>query len=277
VGSYPTKGKGMDDAIEQHIAGVEAAYRQLIIGVGSRLEGGAKLWGQFTDAVASYRKPARSAYSAVYERVNELAIARILLADPTITDCRITYEPRIAADDRRIDFVVPDVKAGNLYIEVKTVRPSAKDTDENWNKCKQRRERHTAHVHYVVEKQWLGAEIYGNSFSARSKFMEYTCDFERRLAGASKVQPGRGLLVFCGTGMQWRRSELEDFSDFYHTGKHRRDDPFARMEAEALSKGGIQLQRNIVAFGYMKRPDHCLEAEKWIADLRGPVIEQPGC
>lgn len=262
----------MCDEAERHIAAVEAAYRPLITGRGSRLEGGTKLWCQFTDAVASYRKRGRSAFAAVYERINELAIARILLADETLAECRIVYEPQIAADDRRIDFVVPDVEGGNLYIEVKTVRPSAEDTDANWNKYEQRRERHPEHVHYVVEKGWLGAEIYGNSFSARSKFMKYTCDFEPRLADASKVQPGRGLLIFCGTGMQWHRSELEDFADFYHAGRHRQDDPFANMEAEALRTDDIQLQRNISAFGFIKRPMNSLTAEDWIADVRGPPL-----
>lgn len=260
----------MCDEIDQHIAAVEAAYRPLVTGYGSRLEGGAMLWRHFTDALATYRNCGRSAWAAVYERINELAVARILLAEQTLANCRIAYEPQIAEDDRRIDFVVPDVGAGSLYIEVKTVRPTTKNNEENWNKYEERSERHTERVHYAVEKDWLGAEIYGNSFSARSKFMEYTRDFEPRLADASIVEPGQGLLIFCGTGMQWHRSELEDFADFYHTGKHRQDDPFAGMEVHALSNGDIQLKRNIANFGFMKRPMDSLTAEEWMADVRGP-------
>ena len=118
----------------------------------------------------------------------------------------------------------------------------------------------------------MGAAIYGNSFSARSKFMEYVRDFEPRLAEANIVQPGRGVLVFCGTGMEWHRSELEDFADFYHVGKHRQDDPFAAMEADALGDGSKPpLQRNIAAIGFLKRHMGTTTGEDWTADLRGPA------
>ncbi len=261
----------MSDEIEEHIAAVEAAYAPLITGENSRLEGGAKLWGQFTDAVASYRKRCGTAFAAIYERIDELAIARILLGDSSLVSCRILYEPKITADDRRIDFVVPDAEGSSLYIEVKTVRPTAKDTEQNWHKYEERREHHTANVKYIVEQEWMGAAIYGNSFSARSKFMEYVRDFEPRLANANMVQPGRGLLVFCGTGMEWHRSELEDFADFYRTGKHREDDPFAAMKAEALRDGEKALQRNVAAFGFLNRPMVSTTGEEWAADLRGPM------
>jgi hypothetical protein len=263
---------GMCDEIEQHIAAVEAFYGPLITDSDSRLEGGTKLWAQFTDAVAAYRKHGKAAFTAVIERVNELAVARIILNDPSLPSCKVFYEPQIAADDRRIDFVVPAAEGGSLYIEVKTVRPTAGDSEENWQKYEARKERHTENVSYLVDKNWLGAAIYGNSFSARSKFMQYTRDFEARLAEAHKVQPGRGFLVFCGSGMEWHRSELEDFADFYLTGRHRQDDPFAKMEAEALTKGSIELKRNIAAFGFVKRPMDCITEEKWIADVRGPLL-----
>lgn len=80
-----------------------------------------------------------------------------------------------------------------------------------------------------------------------------------------------GLFVFCGTGMEWHRSELEDFADFYRNGKHRLDDPFVAMEAEAIHEGGAPLLHNIVAFGFLKRPMVSPIGEEWVADLRGPV------
>ncbi|MGB6325878.1 MAG: hypothetical protein WBG11_08910 [Methylocella sp.] len=262
----------MTEWIEQHIAAVEAHYELLITGSDSRLEGGGKLWGQFTNAVKSYRERDKAEFSAVIERVNELAVARILLGDPTLTGRKILYEPQIAADDhRKIDFVVPDVEDGSLYIEVKTVRPIAKDPEQKWKQYEKCKQNHTENVSYIVGKERLGAQIYGNSFSARTKFMDYTRKFEPRLAEAVKVQPGRSVLVFCGTGWEWHRSELEDFADFYLTGRYRQDDPFATMEAhEAFTKGSIAVQRNIVAFGFVKRPIDSITEEEWIADVRGP-------
>jgi hypothetical protein len=262
----------MSDTIERHITAVAAAYRPLIIPDGSRLERGSKLWGQFTDAIAAYRRQGKDRLPALIERVNEMAVARILINDPTFAPGKILYEPRIAVDDRRIDFVVREAEGGSLYIEVKTVRPTANDSEDNWEKYETRKERHTEHVTYHVEKRWMGTTIYGNSFSARSKFMEYTLDFETRLAEADKVQPGRGMLVFCGGGLEWHLSELKDFADFYLTGRHRLDDPFAKMEADHLRKGNIELKRNIAAFGFMKRPMNCITEEEWIPDVRGPIL-----
>jgi hypothetical protein len=262
----------MCDEVEQHIAAVEAFYGPLIIDSASRLEGGTKLWAQFRDAVPAYRKPGKGAFTAVIERVNELAVCRIILCDPSIASCKVFYEPHIAADDCRIDFVVPAAVGGSLYIEVKTVRPTAEDSEENWQKYEARKKRHSENVNYLVDKNWLGAAIYGNAFSARPKFIQYERAFEARLAEADKVSTGRGLLVFCGTGMEWIHSEIEDFADFYLRGRHRQDDPFAEMEAEAPTKGSIEPKHNIAAFGFLKRPMDCITAENWIPDVRGPLL-----
>jgi hypothetical protein len=164
------------------------------VGDDSRLKGGARLWGQFEDAVASYRG-GRTTFAAVYERINELAVARLLLIDHSRR--QILYEPPIAADGSRVDFVVPGAVGGNLYTEVKSVRPTTEDSEENWRKFEKRREYHPTNVKYVVARRCWGRD-YGNSFSARSKFLEYVYDFEPKLAAANSVQPGRGRLVFCG-------------------------------------------------------------------------------
>jgi hypothetical protein len=60
--------------------------------------------------------------------------------------------------------------------------------------------------------------------------------------------------VFCGTAWGWHRSHLEDFADFYRTGKHREDEAFADMEAADLRSGRKPpLQHNIAGFGFLKR------------------------
>jgi hypothetical protein len=258
----------VSEEVEQHLAAVETTYAPLIVG-DDRLKGGARLWGQFEDAVASYRG-GRTTFAAVYERINELAVARLLLIDHP--QCQILYEPPIAADGSRVDFVVPGAVGGNLYTEVKTVRPTTEDSEENWRKFEKRREYHPANVKYVVAREMLGAEIYGNSFSARSKFLEYVYDFEPKLAATNSVQPGRGWLIFCGTAWGWHRSHLEDFADFYRTGKHREDDAFADMEAADLRSGRRPpLQHNIAGFGFLKRHMDDTTGEGWTPDVRGPT------
>src|SRR5262249_46226071 len=141
----------------------------------------------------------------------------------------------------------------NAYIEVKTVHPRTEDSEENLRKFEKRRELHPQNVHYIVSSSWLGAAIYGNSFSSRSKFMEYTLEFEDKLVKAKEIRSGDGVLVFCGNGFAWHRDELEDFAHFYRTDQHRSDDPFSRMERHAIVSGEITLRRNITALGYLKR------------------------
>jgi hypothetical protein len=65
----------------------------------------------------------------------------------------------------------------------------------------------------------MGAAIFGNSFAARSSFLKYILETEAKLASHVAVQPGRGVLVFCGDGFGWDTSELEDFADFYRLGR----------------------------------------------------------
>jgi hypothetical protein len=71
--------------------------------------------------------------------------------------------------------------------------------------------------------------------------------------------------------MEWHRSELEDFADFCRTGKHRQDDAFAAMEAEALRDCSKLLQRNVAAIDFLKRPMDSTTGEEWIADLHCPA------
>jgi hypothetical protein len=98
---------------------------------------------------------------------------------------------------------------------------------------------------FIAHKDWMGGRVYGNTFAPRSRILEYTPDFETRLTEAKKITPGPGLLVFCGNGVRWHRSNLEDFADFYHAAKHRQDDPFALMEDDHIKKEKLQIARNV--------------------------------
>ncbi len=206
--------------------------------------------------------------AALIERVNELAVAQLILNAPAL-EGDPHYEPDIIPDRRRIDFVAIG-STENTYIEVKTVNPRADDSDANWQKHVERREHHPENVHYIVDKGWLGAELYGKSFSARAHFLNYTFQFETRLAAAKAVHQGAGLLVFSRAGFAWHLSELEDFADFYLTGTHRADDPFAPMERHGLQAKKIELQRNISAFGFVKRGVDRTAAEQCLMPVRGP-------
>ncbi len=225
--------------LDYFVAAVRAEYHQPIT---TRLLRGDVLWAQWEEAVASCRADPKGDDRQIAEKVNELAVAKVLLDDETITG-PITYEPDFLPGGRKIDFVV-DRGNDNIYVELKTVGPRTADTDEAWQKFIGRRKHHPDNVNFVVEKEWMGGAIYGNAFASRAHFLDYTGDFETRLAAAKAIKPGPGILVFCGTGFAWHRSNLEDFADFYLTGVHRGDDPFALMEQHAIKEKKIKLLRS---------------------------------
>jgi hypothetical protein len=256
--------------IEEHIAAVETFYRPTILGPTSRLKSGAKLWRQYQEARNAYRRGATD-FLPVYERINEMAAAHVLLSDPMLHGATIAYEMPIAADGSLIDFTVSCPDGPTLYIEVKTVHPRTEDSEATWAAHKKRSAYHPEHVNYIVHKGWLGGKLYGNSFSARGSFMTNSRQFEDRLAAANEVWPGEGVLWVCGTGFEWHPSELEDFVDFCRLGAHREDDPFAKMENHALAERSIELRRNIGKFAYIKRPMNHVTPERWYSNVQGPT------
>jgi hypothetical protein len=259
----------MSHEIEGHIAAIYRAYEPLILG--ARLTGGSRLWAQFEHAVSAWRQHGRPQVTGIIERVNELAMAKYLLADPHIPDAEIQYEPEVIAGGARFDFVVPDYQGTTLYVEVKTVHPRTEDTERNWRKVEARQRHLSPGNHYVVAKEWMGATIFGNSFSARSSFLGYALETEDKLEAAHAVRPGRCVLVFCGNGFPWHVSELEDFADFYRTSLHRFDDPLAAMEQHHMTQHQLTLHRTIEAFAAMIRPDDSTEPTKWVYPVRGPI------
>jgi hypothetical protein len=95
----------MPAGIESHIAAVEALYKPLVMGEAVRFHGGTKLWKQFEKAANVCRAGNPAGIAALIERVNDLAVARLIPRDPSLED-GLQYEPDLIADGRRIDFVV---------------------------------------------------------------------------------------------------------------------------------------------------------------------------
>jgi len=116
----------------------------------------------------------------------------------------------------------------------------------------------------------MGATIFGNSFKARSSFLNYTLETEAKLKDHIAFRPGRAVLVFCGTGFAWHVSELEDFADFYRSGRHRIDDPFGKMERHAMEHCGPGPSRTLDGFAAMMRKHDEVDAGRWVYPVRGP-------
>jgi hypothetical protein len=212
-------------------------------------------------------KPSPKRILAIIERVNELVVAGVLLKDSSIV--KLEYEPRLTGSEGRIDFRLGLDVGKDGHAEVKTVQPQTDDTDENWEKYEERRELFTPNANFIVQKEWMGVQLFGRSFSARAAFMRYTLEFEEKLHAVQATSPGGGCLIFCGNGIDWHPSQLEDFADFYRTGKHRPDDPFGTMEAHHMQENGITLRRNIHSFGCLIRGHSDIQPNRWIVPVRG--------
>ncbi len=260
----------MSQELDDYLNEVGEFYDRTVFNNDRRIINADKLHRHLQSAIEVCRKNGVASISRLIEVVNEAAVANIILNDPTLLGTSIFYEPKISDHGTLIDFVVKLSNCKNIYIEVKTIRPQVCDNDDNWCKYINRKKYHTKNVDYVVYKDWLGAKLYGESFSSRRKFLEYTIEFEERLSQACEVTAGDGILVFCGTGMEWHKDELEDFVDFYVNKNHWNGDPFAEMERHSINTQHTSLRHNIKSFGYVKRPVLSVAPEKWLCSVRGP-------
>ncbi len=118
-----------------------------------------------------------------------------------------------------------------------------------------------------------GGEIWHGWFAARGRMLEYTLELEQKIREA--VLKGKPITVFflalCGTGFEWHESQLEDFVDFYRTGRHRSDDPFAKMEAHCMAKANLSLDRTVTRFVYVKRKTTIVLPERLNWNVRGAI------
>lgn len=248
---------------------VRDEYREMITGAGSRVVRGQVLWDQFEAAVISCLADPRRDDRQLTEKINEIAVAAVLLTDKALAGRQIQYEPNILPDGRRIDFVV-DRGADNLYVEVKTVRPRSDDSEAAWNDFLRRREYHPKSVEYLVTREGMGGMIHANEFKSRAHFLDYTLAFEERLSIAKAIRPGPGVLVFCGNGFAWRKSNLEDFADLYRRGYPRADDPFGEMQRDHIEKKKIKIFRNVDDFAFLERPTEMATKSAFYFPVRGP-------
>lgn len=258
----------MNKDTRQLIEDARATYQEVVAGKDSRIVRGSVLWDLFEGAAEACKADLKLVERQLAERINELAVAKILAEDRGLKG-PITYEPDMLPDGRKIDFVVDRIR-DNAYIEVKTVHPDIADTDKAWDNYVKRKQLHPTNADFLTKKEWMGGRLYGNTFASRSRFLEYTMDFETRLAAAKAITPGPGLLIFCGNGIRWHRSNLEDFVDFYHAGKHRQDDAFALMEKHHIEAEKLQILRNVDNFGCIKRPMEQAPITEFIWPVCGP-------
>ena len=197
--------------ISSYQAQVVTTFTSRFCESGDRFVGWQRLIDPFSAAVETVRRQGRSKFRAVDEAHNELYIAHAILSNRSPTFGRVEYEPALFGTARSIDFrcaADPDL---TVYVDVKTIKPEARDRWEQYERavCKKLL---PEHARITLLKEGLGGELWHYMFAARSKMLNYAVGLERKIADAKLAGTGALLiLVFCGEGFYWHEDELEDF------------------------------------------------------------------
>ena len=182
----------------------------------------------------------------------------------------LDYEPPFSKCAKRIDFKVMPVKGEEIFFDVKTINPVSQD---DWPKYEDAiaRELFPSNVSVDLRKERLGGELWHDMTAARAKMLEYSIEVEKKIAScAAEIGEIPVILAFCSDEFKWHLDSLEDFVDFYRTGRYRNDDPFSKMTAHYILGKSIVLTRRISRFAYFGRPNSEIMPETICWDVRGP-------
>lgn len=233
---------------------VLATFRARFESASDRFRTPQPLLDRFSSAIEAVQANSRSLFRAIDEAHNELCIASALLdnADPQFT-C-LEYEPILPGCAKSIDFRATTDAGLIVYVDVKTIKPQAKDRWEQF-------ERALAegwfppNVSVLLAKDGLGGELWHSMFAARGRMLEYSLELEQKIAeGNLSGDSSLFVLALCGEGFYWHEDEFEDFISYYYSGTHRADDPFANAETRYVQDKNIVIAKTISRFACMRRP-----------------------
>jgi hypothetical protein len=247
----------IDDAdiawLREYEAAVLEYFRPRFGAHNGQFTGGDALLARYSEAIKQVTEQGRKFFRAVDEAHNEICVADAILADATTEKAKLLYEPTLPNTDKTVDFVLEEADGRLTLVDVKTIKPEARDRWDQYERAVRERW-FPKNVLFVLEREWLGGELWHTAFTSRARFLEYAIEFEAKLAAAAfGDRTHRRILMLCGEGFHWRQDELEDFVHFYRSGEHRADDPFALAEARYVETSGLAIARTISSFGCLDR------------------------
>lgn len=228
-----------------------------------------ELIDRFHHEIEIWRKT--NSFRPVIEIGNELAAAECLLGRLSVGDSLI-YEPPMPDTNKRIDFLKTNSAGAYEWIEVKTVSPQWADDEAGWLRFTRIAQAFPENSRLVVAKEWAGAAIAGQSIKARWSFIQRTVEVEKRATFIPRNQRGPVSLLFCSTGSDWYQDELEDFADFYRTGKHRADDWLRSAADRYMHDEGIRFSQSLSGFHYLAREHGEVSAHDFSMQVAGPSL-----
>lgn len=148
-----------------------------------RFTGWQPLLLRFTEAVDCVLHSGRRYFSAVDEAHNELCVASAILGNPNPRIARLEYEPPLPGCAKSIDFGATAEDGVIVYVDVKTIKPVAKDRWDQYERAHQEQWL-PANVRVALSRDWLGGEIWHSMFTARGRMLEYALELEGKIAEA---------------------------------------------------------------------------------------------
>lgn len=250
--------------VQAFVADVRSRHDAGLRNRGSALVNGHLLVDRFEALAAAPTWDAKRLL-ALHEIVNEICVASELLRTKPASSI-LHYETALNRTQLTIDFMILESDGTRRYFDVKTVDPQWQDSPQ----AEARYQRSLQHVPDNIDLVAQGS-TYGQMQTSRARFLEYSVELEEKVAAFAPTEAGSVTMIFCGDGFAWHASELEDFADFYRSGRHRQDDPFSGMEKHYISSEGIVLRRSIASFAFLLRPKTHVEPTEVCGQVRGPT------
>lgn len=121
---------------------------------------------------------------------------------------------------------------------MKTVAPQWQDDETGWQRFERIAAAFPDNAQMGVAREFGGAGIFGQSIKARWSFIRQTLELERKASLIPADVAGPVWLLLCSDRSAWHLDELEDFADFYRTGRFREDDWARNAIAEYMTERG---------------------------------------
>jgi hypothetical protein len=233
-----------------------------------RFKNGVKLTNRFQHEVDIWKRT--GIFKQVIEIGNELAAAECLICR-LHSDDRLIYEQPIIGTKKLIDYLTIKGSGQHEWVEVKTVAPEWVNDEAGWLRYMKIAKDFT-NAKLIVVREYEGAAIAGQAFKTRWSFIQQTSEGEARAALIPDAMKGPVWLLFCSTGFDWHRDELEDFADFYRTGKPRGDDPMSNATERYMRDEGLSFNRLLAGFHYLGRKKKEVSAHCFTMNVTGPRI-----
>ncbi len=239
---------------EPFIEKIKADLCAVVADASDRFPSGSDLINRFGAAAVQLVRAGLDRLNHFQEVHNELCVAVALVENTDPVCSLIEYEPRFPDCQKRFDFRAEFGSGPARLFEVKTIHPIAQDDWGRYESAVQTA-RFPDNAQLVLEREWLGGELYHNAYASRAKLLDYTLETESKTQECLGPEPNSIThLMLCTNGFDWHVDMLEDFVYFYRHGRHFNGDHFRLMEEHYIVENNIQLLRNIHYFGYLRRP-----------------------